>query len=113
MNQKNIDAALLKSPIIIIDGLRSYEEYQHLVENYKDVQIVLINIWARMEIRSARIRSRTHRKRFYGRDRDYNEVMGANMGPTLALADFLVINESSIEEFQFKLENIYRELYFG
>jgi len=113
LNEQNTSQFLEKSPIVVINGLRSYEEYLFLIKKFPDVTIVLICVWASKETRNHRIKQRSRRSKFYGKERDQNEVIEANMGPTLALADYMVINESSLEEFYYKLENIYRELYFG
>lgn len=49
----------------------------------------------------------------YGEERDINEVVGINSGPTIAYADHVIKNNYSKEEFYDKLELTYRTIYFS
>ena len=49
----------------------------------------------------------------FGQDRDVNELIGTNMGPTIAYSDFMVKNNYSLTDLFDKLEDIYRTIYFS
>ena len=44
---------------------------------------------------------------------DINELIGINMGPTIAFADYSIKNNYSLEDFHDKLELIYQTIYFS
>jgi dephospho-CoA kinase len=113
MNEKKISQALDKNLVIAIDGMRSWEEYTYLKNKLPKVKIYLVAIFADKHLRYKRASSRRHRSELYGEERDMNEIMGTNMGPTIAFADFMVKNNFSIEEFEDKLEEVYRTVYFS
>ena len=113
LNEKNIKKALEKNMVVIIDGLRSWEEYLYLQKKFKRAKIVILMIFAEKEIRDKRLEKRKERPGLKGRKRDLNEVIGINMGPTLAMADFLIENNGSLEDFKDKLELVYRRIYFS
>jgi len=112
-NEKKIRKALDKSPIVIIDGLRSWEEYLYLKKHFKNIKIYLISLYADKQLRYLRIRKRKKRMKLYGEDRDIGELMGTNMGPTIAYADYLIKNNFSKENLYNELESIYRIIYFS
>ncbi|GIW63985.1 MAG: hypothetical protein KatS3mg091_787 [Patescibacteria group bacterium] len=112
LNKKNIDKAFEQNNIIVIDGLRSYEEYLFLKKEYKSAKIYLVCIYADKEKRYARVAKRKDRNKLTGEQRDLSEVLDTNMGPTIALADKLIVNNAEIEDFEEHLEDLYREIYF-
>ncbi|MFQ5452114.1 MAG: AAA family ATPase, partial [Candidatus Paceibacterota bacterium] len=113
LNRDKIKTALKDRGLIVIDGLRSFEEYDYLHKQFEDVEIRIIAIWASEKTRKSRIGKRRYNRALRGKKRDINEVLYANMGPTIALADHIVVNESSLEDFHYRLENIYREIYYS
>jgi len=113
LNQEKLKKALHKHQIIVIDGMRSWEEYTYLKENMKHVRIFIVNIYADKKIRHHRAANRTYRRNLFGEQRDINELIGTNMGPTIAFADFVVKNNFSKEDFNDKLESVYRQIYFS
>lgn len=112
LNTDNVKQALTKSSIVVIDGLRSFEEYEYLKKQFKDTDVVVVATWASRHIRNSRLSKRKDRGTHKGIERDLNEVVRAHMGPTIALADYIVINDTSLEDFYYKLEDIYRTIYF-
>ncbi len=112
LNQKNIQEALAKNMMVIIDGMRSWEEYLYLKKIFSDVQLVILALFADKEIRYQRLAKRKERNKLTGEERDINELIGTNMGPTIAFADFLIKNNFSLEEFYDKLEHVYRAVYY-
>lgn len=100
LNRPRIDKAL-KQGNVVIDGLYSWEEYLFLKDYYKD-GLQTIAVWASPETRYARLARRSHRplsaQEAAGRDRA--EVEKLNKGGPIAMADFTIVNESSIENLE-------------
>lgn len=113
LNEKKIYEAFKKSSIVVVDGLRSWEEYLYMKRTLLNVKILILALYSDKEIRYRRISGRAYRTKHFGEERDINELVGANMGPTIAFADFLIKNNFSIEDFHDKLESIYRIVYFS
>jgi len=110
-NIPKIQAGFINSPVVVIDGMRSYEEYLCAVKNFKDVY--LLAIVADKQIRYQRLKRRKSRRNLTGAERDNQEVINLNMGPTIALADSVIINNGTTDDLQNRLEDIYRQVYFG
>ncbi len=113
LNKDKINQALKESNIVVIEGLRSWEEYEFLRKHFSDARIFLVHIFADKELRYKRLRQRKYRNKLGGIERDKNEVFDTNMGPTLALADFVIKNNFSLDDFHSKLEELYRRVYFS
>lgn len=113
LNKKKIKDSLSKNMIVVIDGMRSWEEYLYLKKHLKHVRIYILSLFADKDIRYQRISSRGTRSGLYGAERDINELVGINMGPTIAFADYVVKNNFSRQELHDKLDDIYREIYFS
>lgn len=113
LNEKKIKENFKKSNIIIIEGMRSFEEYLYLKRKFPDKKIFLLGIYADKEIRWQRIKKRKTRSDLKGEKRDLHELINLNMAPTIAFCDFLIKNNFSKEEFYDKLEEIYRLIYFS
>lgn len=113
LNEKALKEALKKNMIMVIDGMRSWEEYVYLKDKFPHVRIVILALYADKALRYKRLSIRSHRSTHFGEERDINELIGTNMGPTIAFSDFLIKNNFSIEDFQDKLELVYRTIYFS
>ncbi|MDH7476441.1 MAG: nucleoside monophosphate kinase [Microgenomates group bacterium] len=113
LNEKKIQEALKKNMIVVIDGMRSWEEYIYLKNKFSKVKIYILAIYADKELRYQRTAKRKDRYHLYGEQRDINELIGINMGPTIAFADFFIKNNFSLEQFYDKLEEVYRIVYFS
>ncbi len=113
LNLEKIEAAFKESQVIVIDGMRSWEEYLYLKKNLNKTRIFIINIYADKKVRYHRAAHRTYRRNLFGEQRDINELIGTNMGPTIAFADFVVKNNFSKDDFTDKLETVYRQIYFS
>ena len=113
LNLEKISKALNGNSVVVIEGLRSWEEYEFLREKLGGIKIVLLQIWASKETRDERIKNRKKRSEIRGKERDLNEVLGTNMGPTLSLSDYLVVNDRSVEDLHERLEQVYRQIYFS
>jgi len=98
LNLPRIDDALKKSNVVV-DGLYSWEEYTLLKDRYDD-DFAVVAVWASPETRYARLGSRAERpltpKEAASRDR--TEIENTNKGGPIAMADYTIINESSLSD---------------
>ncbi|MFC1948838.1 AAA family ATPase [Chloroflexota bacterium] len=110
LNLPAIDSALEKSDVVI-DGLYSWEEYSFLKEYYRD-KFSVVAVWASPETRYDRLTGRKKRgltwEEAAGRDRA--EIENINKGGPIAMADFTIINESSLEDLKKEAERIITSL---
>ena len=113
LSKEKIKKSLEKETLVVLGGLYSFEEYQYLKKEFKDVKVVLLVLWADKKLRYDRVEKRKDRRGLANEERDLNEILQANKGPTLAFADFMVINDGSMHDLQAKLEEVYRDVYFA
>lgn len=113
LNEEQIRNDLKKNMLVIINGLRSWEEYEYLRKKMKSVRLVIVAMHADKHIRYERSAKRLHRSKLYGETRDINELVGINMGPTIAFADYVIKNNFSLDDLKEKLVNVYRAIYFS
>ncbi len=113
LNKEKIKDALKNNSIIVIEGMRSWEEYIYLKKEFTQVKLVIICIYTDKHLRYKRVSKRNNRSEHYGEERDINEIVGINMGPTIAYADFVIKNNYSLEDYYDKLELTYRTIYFS
>ena len=100
LNLPRIDSAL-KSSNVVVDGLYSWEEYTLMRERYGESFIVLA-VWASPGTRYARLARRGHRPLTLeeAASRDKSEIENINKGGPIAMADFTILNEGSLEHLQ-------------
>lgn len=93
--------------IIVLDGLYSWEEYLYLRNKFTILR--LLAIYASPVIRYQRLANRSVRPltREEAISRDYAEIMHLNKGGPIAMADFTIINNGTVEEFQELMEKEY------
>ncbi|MDP2730155.1 MAG: AAA family ATPase [Dehalococcoidales bacterium] len=98
LNLPAIDSAL-KSSDVVIDGLYSWEEYT-LLKRYYGGDLYLVAVWVSPRARYARLTARPHRSLTLeeAASRDRAEIKNVNKGGPIAMADFTIINESSLKE---------------
>jgi len=113
LNADKIVESLKKNLIVVIDGMRSWEEYEYIKKHFSKAKLFIIALYADKEMRYKRINSRKHLSKLYGQLRDVNEIISTNVGSTIAYADYMVKNNFSIDEFHDKLEEVYRSIYFS
>ncbi|MBI4973908.1 nucleoside monophosphate kinase [Candidatus Roizmanbacteria bacterium] len=113
LNKDKIAELLKTKNIIAIDGMRSWEEYLYLKKELKKTHVYILVLYANKQLRYERSSKREYRADLYGEERDINELIGTNMGPTIAFSDFLVKNNFSMKDFHDKLEEVYRQVYFS
>jgi dephospho-CoA kinase len=98
LNQPRIEQAL-KSSDVVIDGLYSWEEYIYLKACYGE-GLYLVAVWSSPKTRYARLASRSSRRLTLegATSRDRAEIENIAKGGPIAMADFTIINESSLED---------------
>lgn len=109
-NEPKILEALQTSDIVLLDGLRSWEEYVYLKKKFPDLH--LLAIYASPNIRHMRLKERPVRN-FSNEEaasRDIAEVEKLNIAPTIALADYLIKNETTLEDLNQQLEKFLKEI---
>lgn len=108
LNLPRIDAALREGPVAV-DGLYSWEEYRLLKERYGD-RLCVVAVYSSPDSRYARLTRRPVRPlteaEAAGRDRA--EIENLNKGGPIAMADFTVVNEDSLEQLGKAAERIIR-----
>lgn len=104
------DALKGEADIVILDGLYGWEEYVFLQEKVKE--LTLLCIYASPKVRYQRLHNRAVRSFTpeEARARDINELEKTNKGGPIALADYLIVNEGTKEEFSQKLESFFSSL---
>jgi len=100
LNLPRIDSALKHSDVVI-DGLYSWEEYTFL-KTYYGEDFYVVAVWVSPKTRYARLSSRLNRRLTVAEaaERDRAELENINKGGPIAMADFTIINESSLENLE-------------
>jgi len=106
LNLPRIDEAL-KHSYVVIDGLYSWEEYIFLRIYYGE-RFCVVAVWASPKTRYARLAGRSNRRLTLKEagSRDRAEIENINTGGPIAMADFTIINESSLEDLGKEVERI-------
>jgi dephospho-CoA kinase len=102
LNLSRIDLAL-KQQDVIVDGLYSWEEYNFL-QNYFGDRFSVVAVWASPRTRYARLAERADRRLTpeEAAGRDKAEVENINKAGPIAMADFTILNGSSLKELEKK-----------
>ena len=110
LNLHRIDETLQKSNVVV-DGLYSWEEYVLLKDYYGD-KLYLVAVSSSPKTRHARLAMRRVRPLTTKEavDRDKSEIENINKGGPIALADFTIINESSLQELKEQTQRIIERL---
>jgi len=106
LNLPRINSALEHS-LVVIDGLYSWEEYTFL-KDYYGGDFCLVAVWTPPRVRYERLMSRPTRCLTLEEaiSRDKAEIENTNKGGPIAMADFTIINQSSLENLKKKVERI-------
>jgi len=113
---------LLKESDVIGDGLYSWEEYLVLREKYGD-RLVVIAAYASPQTRYMRLDNRAAK---HGEDknlryrsftpeeaasRDRAEIENINKAGPIAMADFTLVNESSVEDLRGQIDEVLERIF--
>ena len=106
LNLPAIDSALGYSDVVI-DGLYSWEEYTFL-KNYYGESFCIVAVWASPGTRYARLTNRPERRLTLkeAASRDKAEIENSNKGGPIAMADFTIKNEASLEGLREEVKKI-------
>ena len=110
LNLPKIDSARERSDVVI-DGLYSWEEYTFLKTHYGE-DFFTLAVWASPGTRYNRLNNRSNRKltREEAASRDRAEIENVNKGGPIAMADFTIVNESSLTDLKNEVERIITQL---
>jgi len=110
LNLPRIDSALKHSDVVV-DGLYSWEEYTFL-RNYYGESFYVVAVWASPRTRYARLTGRANRCLTLeeAASRDRAELENINKGGPIAMADYAIINESSLGSLRKETERIIARL---
>lgn len=102
-----IEKILTTEEKVILDGLYSWEEYIFLKKHFP--ALFLLCIYAKPTIRYNRLSQRKERSftQEEARARDIHEIEATNKGGPIAIADYLVKNETTKEDLLHTLEAFY------
>ena len=106
LNLPAIDSALRYSDVVV-DGLYSWEEYTFL-KSYYGEDFYVVAVWASPITRYARLTARPDRRLTLeeAASRDRAEIENINKGGPIAMADFTIINESSLDDLRREAKRI-------
>ena len=98
LNLPTIDSAL-KHHDVVIDGLYSWEEYTVLNTHYQE-DFFVVAVWASPGTRYVRLTARPDRRLPLeeATSRDKAEIENVNKGGPIAMADFTIINDASLDD---------------
>jgi len=96
---------------IVIDGLYSWEEYTFL-KTYCGEDFYVVAVWASPGTRYIRLTARLNRHLTAeeAASRDKTEIENTNKGGPIAMADFTIVNESSLENLRKETRRIISRL---
>ena len=106
LNLSRIDSSLQLSDVVV-DGLYSWEEYILLRECYGE-KLSVLAVWSSPATRHARLACRAERPLTLeeAASRDREEIENINKGGPIAMADFTIVNEASLEELEKETERV-------
>jgi dephospho-CoA kinase len=106
LNLPRIQAAL-KSSDVVLDGLYSWEEYKYLVQELGN-KFEIIAVWAPPQLRYSRLKQRKIRPLSpeQAKARDFAEIENVNKGGPIAMADYTIKNDSTLESLVAQTNNI-------
>lgn len=102
---------LSKSNDVVLDGLYSWDEYKIINDELND-KLTTIAIVTDKKIRYNRLEKRDVRPLTWkeARDRDLSEIENIAKAPPIAYADYYVLNNGTIEDYEKRLDEILSEM---
>ena len=107
LSYRDIEGALSAGSNVVIDGLYSYSEYSFLKERIPD-RFYLVAVHAAKKLRYERLSNRTHRPLSAEEvdSRDHFEIKNLEKCGPIVLADYHIVNDSSVESLHNSVETI-------
>ncbi len=106
LSVERIKSLLADNKKVLIDGLYSMSEYKILKEEFPEM--TTLAVFTPRKLRYDRLESRTHRPltNEESKSRDYAEIDNIEKGGPIAIADYTIINDSSMEDLCTSLEKV-------
>jgi dephospho-CoA kinase len=110
LSRPRIDAAL-KNTNVVVDGLYSWEEYVYLKDVYRE-NFIVIAVYASPQTRYKRLGMRKVRPLTpeQATSRDRAEIENLNKGGPICMADYTIMNETTMEKLVQQIEHIITRL---
>ena len=107
LNLPKVEHCLKNGKKVLIDGLYSFAEYKILKEKYNG-SLFIISIFTPRELRYERLSRRKLRPltRYEAVSRDYAEIENIQKAGPIAMADYTLINDSTVKDLLGKLDEI-------
>lgn len=98
---------------IVLDGLYSWTEYRAFLHEFPGT-LTLVAVLTPKKLRYSRVANRPDRPFDANaiRERDYGEIENMEKGGPIAMADYFILNDGSVEDLQAHLQTILREINF-
>lgn len=105
-----IEEVLRTNERVVLDGLYSWAEYTYLKDKLPN--LIILAIYTRPSIRHSRLKNRKDRpfSEADAKRRDITEIEDIDKGGPIAMADYLIKNERSFEDFKEELETFWKLL---
>jgi len=106
-----IEELLKTEDLVILESLYSWEEYKIIKEKYGD-SFYTLAIYAPPALRYERLSKRPTRPLTpkEAQNRDLAQIENLNIAPPIAMADYLIVNLGTKEEFYQKIDKIIKEI---
>lgn len=98
---------------ILVDGLGSWETYKRLRHEFHG-NLTVVALTSRRHIRHRRLTQRAHNPMTAQQidERDYDEIETLNKGGVIAIADYYLFDNGSLEQLHIQIDDLLRELEF-
>lgn len=96
---------------VLLESFYSWEEYTFMKEKFGD-EFIVVATFASPETRIKRLSTRKERplSREDAISRDYSQIANLHQAGPIARADFMIVNESTLEYLNSELERIYNQI---
>jgi dephospho-CoA kinase len=105
-----INELLRRNKVILLESLYSWDEYKIIKSKYRE-SFKTIAVYASPEIRLKRMLKRSQWRPMKSKEefssRDWTEIEGTDKGGPIAIADYTIINEGSLEEMHKQIDKIF------
>ncbi len=98
---------------VVMDGLYTWPEYKTLLSEFPG-QVTVVAVVAPKHLRYQRLKNRPERpmQPREAKERDWAEIENMSKGGPIAMADFFIINDSSIDDLHKQLDSIVNTVHF-
>ncbi len=104
---------LENSSIVLAESLYSWDEYKIMKNEFGD-NFIVVAVYASPNTRFERLKNRNKERPIADwqefKTRDWTEIEGTQKGGPIAIADYLIVNESAKENFQAKIIKLFDKL---